>query len=275
MKNIPRIIDRVLRDVWAITPSAHEAIRNALEAHLDGNHAAIIDEIEAENRARITDADGVAVIPVFGLLGKHLSLMEMACGGCDVDAVGESIDMALADDSIHSILMHYNSAGGVVTGIPELADKIKSAGERKPTVSFTDDQCCSAAYWLARQANHVFATPSSEVGSIGVYIALLDETERLAQEGVKIETFSAGEFKLAGASFKGLTDQDRQMFQADVDKWHAKFKSAILGKREVAAQVMEGQTFDGEGAVNARLVDGLCNSLDQCLAVTSSARVKG
>jgi protease-4 len=263
----PRIISKVYNEPWCITPAKHRAIQRALEYKLAGMPMPGMPEPEdgdpEDEEMTVSNMGGVAVIPIHGILGKHLSGMEMMCGGCSVDSVCGMIESACDDELCKAIVLDINSPGGTVTGIPELANCIAECATEKPVYAFTDSECCSAAYWLASQCTAIYATPSSSVGSIGVYVALLDESRALEDAGIKVNAISAGKWKLSGAPFRPLSEDERAMFQAGVDKTYAAFKAAVTSKRQCADEVMQGQSFDGDDAVTAGLVDGLVNDIDE------------
>lgn len=272
---LPHIIRKVYSQPWCIDPVVHRSIQRALEAHLEGLTAQIPmpeSEIPEDERMEMYGDNGLCVVPIHGIIGKHLSGLEMACGGCSLDSVSAMLEDAVKDPECKAILLDINSPGGTVTGVPELADEIAEANKIKPVIAFTDAECCSAAYWLASQASAIYATPSSSVGSIGVYIALLDESRALENAGVKVNAIHAGKWKLAGAPFKPLTDEERKMFQDSVDKTHAQFKSAVSRGRNISEDSMQGQCFDGDEALTAGLIDGhftnIAGAIEAALALT-------
>ena len=262
----PRIAEKIYSSPWAIKPSQHAAIARAFESHIRGDAAQSLTEISAGVEMEISD--GIAIIPIAGVIGKHLSLMETACGGVDLDGVAAALSIAVEDENVRAIVLNINSGGGTVTGVQEISARIKAASETKPVIAYTDGQCCSAAYWMASQATAIYASPSAEVGSIGVYMALLDESASLAQQGVKVNLVKAGKFKASGAPFQPLTDDERAMFQADVDKIYRRFTSSVTERRpSVSAETMQGQTFDGEDSVGVGLTDGVADSIDEVLSL--------
>ncbi len=218
--------------------------------------------------AKSTTGESVAVIPVYGILGKHLSAFEAECGGCDVEAIGEMLDYAIASPAIKSVLLDIDSPGGVVTGIPELAAKIREATAAKPVYAFTSGQCCSAAYWIASACDAIFCTTSADVGSIGVYVALCDNSEWWKKEGLKLELIKAGEFKAMGISGKPLEDAERALIQADVDAIYEMFTADVRsGRGAIDDEVMQGQTFMGANAVSAKLVDEMVKDMNEVLDI--------
>lgn len=268
----PRILSALRAARWAATPPTIQAIADSLGAHLRGSIKGLpADQVAPPSAVpgSATKEDPVpqlAVIPVYGILGKHLSALETECGGCDVDAIGQAIDAAVRDTDIRAIVLDFDSPGGVVTGIPELATRIREADEQKPVYAFTGAQCCSAAYWLAASARAIFCTPTADLGSIGVYVALCDDSEWWKREGYKLELIKAGEYKAMGISGKPLSEQERALIQADVDAIYAMFTADVrLGRGQVADSTMQGQTFMGRAAIDVNLADELITDLDALL----------
>ena len=56
--------------------------------------------------------------------------------------------------------------------------------KEKPVYAFSSGLMCSAAYWVASQAQAIYVTPSARVGSIGVVQPVVDESEALRSQGV-------------------------------------------------------------------------------------------
>jgi protease-4 len=158
-----------------------------------------------------------------------------------------------------------------VTGIPELASLIRTISETKPVIAFTDAQCCSAAYWLASACDSIVVTPTADVGSIGVYSALVDESAAWAQEGYKLELMKAGKHKAMGIPGLPLAPEDRALIQAEVNSIYAMFTADVVANRArngatVAEDTMQGQTFMGGTAVAVGLADRVVGSLTDLLA---------
>jgi protease-4 len=216
-------------------------------------------------------AEGILVVPVHGVCARYLSAMETDCGGLDLNDTEKTLREAQADPRVQGIVLHFNSPGGTVTGIPELASLIRTISETKPVIAFTDAQCCSAAYWLASACDSIVVTPTADVGSIGVYSALVDESAAWAQEGYKLELMKAGKHKAMGIPGLPLAPEDRALIQAEVDSIYAMFTADVVANRArngatVAEDTMQGQTFMGGTAVAVGLADRVVGSLTDLLA---------
>lgn len=269
----PHIISAIRSARWAATEHVIQAIRDALATRISAEHvstasAPIARRKTAEMPGMISaePSTAVAVIPIFGILGKHLSSLETECGGCDVDEVGECIESAVEDPRISSIVLHFDSPGGVVTGIPELAAKIRAWDAIKPIYAFTDSMMASAAYWMASGCRGIFCTSSADVGSIGVYCALIDESEAWAKEGSKLVLIKAGARKGEGMPGAPISAEAVAALQTEIDTIYAMFTADVTSCRpHVGAEAMQGQTFFGAAAVTANLCDSVIPDLDTLL----------
>lgn len=208
--------------------------------------------------------DGVGIVPLVGVIGKGLSPLEKMMGAVDVNDVSAAIDAFAANPEVEKVALQISSPGGTVTGVEELANKVRNL--EKPTLAYTDSEMASAAYWIGSAADRVVASPSSTVGSIGVYMAIPDYSEAAKMQGIKMVVIKSGKFKGAGIEGTSLDEDQMSNLQASVDTIHAEFKEAVNMKRKmVKAEAMEGQTFSGKQAAAQGLVTGLADSFNDAL----------
>jgi signal peptide peptidase SppA len=208
--------------------------------------------------------DGIGIIPVVGVIGKGLSPLEKMMGAVDINDLSDQVDAMAADPAVEKIAFQVSSPGGTVTGVEELANKIRNLG--KPTMAYTDSEMASAAYWISSASDKVTASPSSSVGSIGVYMAIPDYSEAAKMAGIKMVVIKSGKFKGAGIEGTSLDEGQLGNLQEGVDTIHAEFKEAVNMKRKmVKADAMEGQTFSGKQAAAQGLVTGLADSFNDAL----------
>lgn len=264
MKSINRILTKVFNTAWLIKPEVHYSFQRELFAILEGKQA--LQFTTEDNEATVTTTvPTIGIVPVFGVIGKHLSQMEMECGGCSLDNIQAQLKAMNDDPAISKIVLYIHSPGGTVTNTPETGDLIKEVSQNKEVIAYTDSDCCSGALWLASCASRFYAAASACVGSCGVYSIYLDETRALEMAGLKVTAISAGKYKLTGASFKPLNEEETNMLMDEVKAIHAEFKAVIQSKRNVDDSVLEGQTFDGKTAANINLTDGVIPSLDKLI----------
>jgi len=262
---LERIIEAVYTQPWAILPANHRAIQQLIEAHLNG--ASLLDFTDPDEQTPAYEVSGTtAIVPIVGTILNKCSGLEAMCGAFSCQAFRQTLRTVAADDNIENIILNISSGGGIITGVPETADLIARVTSIKPVYAFTDDVIASAAYWLASQANGIFASKSAQVGSIGIYMALLDTSAMFQNEGIKVELFKAGTNKAMGLPGTSLTDDQRQILQASVDKAYQQFTSYITAKRpKVSTDTMQGLTYDTDDAVSLGLIDGELSELDELI----------
>lgn len=204
------------------------------------------------------DPDGVGVITIAGVIGKKLEDWECNCGMVDVDDIGAVLRMAVEDQNVKAVLLDIDSPGGTITGVPELAEKIRAAMQVKPVVSYTDTLMASAGYWLGSQAAAVYAAPTAAVGSVGVYIPILDISGLYQKLGLKTDVVVSGTLKAMGYPGTSLTEAQREYLQARVTETHRTFMDAVRGTRgPIAEEFFQGQCEYAERAKKAGFVDSL------------------
>lgn len=225
--------------------------------------AAGVDSPEAAAKLVPTRRPGtgsVAVIPVSGFLTQRPTFLSMLFGGTSVEAVAADVAAAMRDSSISSVVLHVDSPGGSVHGVPEAAAKIRAARGPKPLFAVADSLAASAAYWLAAQADEVIGAPSSLVGSIGVIVEHADVSAALEKEGVKVSVIRSGPDKNRAHMAEPLDDEARAELQAKVDYFARMFEADVAKGRRVSVEKVrsdfgEGLTFTPPKALTAGLID--------------------
>jgi len=187
----------------------------------------------------------VAVIPVTGIMFQRPSFFGSLFGAVGTDQIAASVRSAAADSGVKAIVLDVDSPGGETFGVPELADAVYTARGVKPVVAVANSLDASAAYWISSQATEVVASPSSMLGSIGVF-ALHEDISQLAEAaGVKVTLISAGKYKTEGNEFEPLSDEARGAVQQMVDDTYSMFVAAVARGRGVKPH--DVRTGMGEG----------------------------
>lgn len=254
-----RSLRRVYCEPWLILPTMHRTISSVLQRHVAGEVPDFAKEMMDEDEDEgMTIDDGVARISVRGVISKDISNMERMSGAVDIRDIEKLINTAAADPTVRAIILDVDSPGGTVQGVPELAARIAEVNNTKPIVAYTDGLMASAAYWLSSGAEVILASASSTVGSIGVYLAMLDESRAYELAGYKVDVIKSDQSPLKAAGIPGtaLTEAQRAELQASVDYLYGLFSGHISEHRaSVGRAAMQGQTFFGAQAVSAKLVD--------------------
>jgi signal peptide peptidase SppA len=258
----------MLHAPWAIQPEILTEMCQIYAAHRNGD-TLDIKAIEAATGRPMNNEpkpysvqNGVAVIPIEGVLSKRLSLLQQICGGQSYQTIQNDLAVALADPEVTAIVLSIDSPGGAVDGIQGAADAIYAARQQKPIAAYVDGKATSAAYWLGSSASQMFiGSDMDQVGSIGVIMQHIDTSNAEHQRGVKITDLTAGRYKATGSSHAPLSAQDRNDLQDKLDQIYGTFLDTVARNRGVDAdtvhnQMADGRVFIGQKAIDAGLVDG-------------------
>lgn len=214
--------------------------------------------------------DGIGIIPICGPIGQGLLPVEKMFGACDLFDVAAALEDFAANPKVRAVLLDLDTPGGTAMGVPEVSDLVFNFP--KPTMAYTHSLACSAGYWIGSQAQEFVCTPSSAVGSVGVFMAWFNVTEFFGKMGVFTEVIKAGTYKAMGYPGTDLTDEQRALLQAEVDELHAEFRATVKRRRMFATDdAMEGQSFAGRTAAQRGLVTGLVPNRAAALARLTAA----
>jgi signal peptide peptidase SppA len=232
---------------WLIQPEALQSMAASLRGLVD--RGGLLPK-QATESPLLTIEDGIGVVAIEGpILRKPDLFARIFFGATSSEDIGEALREAGERDDIKAVFLNIDSPGGTVAGTPELAAAVKALNGSKPVYAFSSGLMCSAAYWIASQARAIYATPSAQVGSIGVVQAVIDNSAALDKAGIKVEVFSVGKYKAMGAPGTPLTDDQRELIQSNLAEIAAEFHDAVLSRgRAIPAEAMEGQTFSGKQA---------------------------
>lgn len=227
--------------------SSHEAIQAAISAY-------------SGRQVAPTMVGDVALIDVCGPVTYKSTWYSMYFGGASIQDLQQQLRMALADPAVKTIVFKVDSPGGVIDMVPEFADEIFAARGQKPILAVADTMVCSAAYWLVAQVDTIYASTTSQLGSIGVYCEHDDYSGMLEKLGVKITLVHHGDHKVDGNPYEPLSEAAREELQASVDEIGDWFETSVARARGVKKSVVletfgQGKVFYGKQAITLGLAD--------------------
>lgn len=165
------------------------------------------------------------------------------------------------DDRVKAILIRINSPGGVVGPSQEMNEEIRRTREefKKPVIAFCSAVAASGAYYAAVAADKIYTNPGCMIGSIGALMEFVNLEKLYDWARVQRYAITTGKFKDAGAEYKPLTTEQRELFQALLNDVLSQFKGAIIDGRkmkpEFLDQYADGRVFTGAQAVKLGFAD--------------------
>jgi protease-4 len=222
---------------------------------------AVVASVSALYEVESGISDGmcnVAVLPVEGSILPFYGL-----GNFDLVVTPETVetfmDTAEEDKNIEAVLVEINSPGGTPVASQRIADRFHTSA--LPVVGLIGDIGASGGYMVAAATDYLIANPMSSVGSIGVNMSYVEESEKNEEEGLTYVQLIAGKYKDVGSPDRAITDEEKELLQADLDIVHNVFIDLVADYRELPREevemVADGSTMLGVTAEKAGLVDGL------------------
>ena len=201
-------------------------------------------------------AGGIAVIPVYGALLHRDSWCSSYATGYSY--IQTRLAAALGDKDVKGIIFDLNSYGGHVAGNFELCDQIYEGRSKKPMMALVDSRALSGGYSIASATGRIIATPSADIGSIGVVMMHMSMEKALKNYGVEVTFIFAGKHKVDGNPFEDLPADVKKALQASVEKSYEQFVSLVARNRGMDAEAVrntEARVYDADEAKSLGLID--------------------
>lgn len=164
------------------------------------------------------------------------------------------------------MILYVNSPGGAVYQSDEIYTAIRDYQNttKRPVYSYYAEYAASGAYYISACSDHIAANKYCTTGSIGVYVGPLFEVSGLLEKaGVKAEIIRSGENKAMGSSYVPLTDEQRQIYQDQVDEIYNNFVGIVAEGRgmdeEYVRMLADGRAYTASQALNNGLIDEICS----------------
>lgn len=243
----------------------------------EGLYEAIVFERYAARKRLVklpaSDDDRVAVITAMG----NIMPGEQPPGTIGGDSLGRMIRNTAEKDGVAAIVLRINSGGGSLFASEIIRQQILYARDLGvPIVVSMGAVAASGGYYIAADADQIWATPTTITGSIGVFAAFPTFHELLDRLGV--HTDGVGTTTLAGSlrPDRPLDPALKKAIDSGVAFAYQRFLEVVAQGRGLTVQdvkpVAEGRVWSAEGARTAGLVDKL-GSLDD--AVEAAANLAG
>lgn len=275
---IRNVMRSVLSTPWLIQPEKMDEIMEFLEARQSGNIPSE-DELlaafgprelaEEDDGPRIMDG-GIQVIDIMGTMAPRMNLMSRMSGGTSTMKLAQDLQAAKANPKVNTVILRVDSPGGAASFTPEAVAAVRDLATEKRVITSATNMMASAAYWVGSGATEVYASPSTQVGSIGVYSILQNVKEAYEKEGVKFTVLRAGSLKAAGNPYEELTAERQAALQKRVTDIYEQFLSGVAENRNVSMATVEssfgqGNVFLAAEAAERKMIDGVM-TFDQVLA---------
>src|SRR5690606_31626331 len=152
-----RALRAAIAEPWAITAEGLELVLSvaARENEISVEALEAYRSEHVPTAERLTKRGSVAILEARGPLFRRANLFTAISGATSYDIMRRDLQSALDDPSIRAIVMNFDTPGGEVTGVDELAKAIRAGKAIKPIMAYVGGSAASAGYWLASQATEI------------------------------------------------------------------------------------------------------------------------
>ncbi len=272
MNNYPRLAERLFNTPLLLSPEKADTIASVFNAYLLDKVAELPKyeppmNVEVASSLSLRRADGgyyttnegVAVVQVHGsLVQRGGGLRDMLSGMTGYNTIGAQISAAMRDSSVRGLILEFDSQGGEVEGVVDLASTI--ADVDKPVWAHANGIALSGAYWLAVAADKIYTSPTGMLGSIGVLMMHADRSKVMERAGVVYTPIYAGAHKVDGSPMAPLSEDARTWAQNRVNHVYDMFVDHVAGNRGLSeddVRATEAGILSAGDAVDAGLADGI------------------
>ena len=266
-----------LVDVIAYEDVYHNAIKNILKVDKDEDYNKVTILDYAKNVAttsKMSDVkDQIAIIYAQG---------EIMSGEGDVNTIGEgsmrrSLQEARKNKDVKAIVLRINSPGGSALTSDLIWREIELTKKVKPVVVSMGNYAASGGYYIACNANTIFAENNTITGSIGVFGILPNFTQLATKIGINTEQVKTHENAANYSPFLPLDEKFKAVTLEGVERIYKTFVTHVAqGRKMTFAQVdaiAQGRVWSGSEAIKNGLVDkigGLDDAIHEAAKISKT-----
>jgi protease-4 len=166
------------------------------------------------------------------------------------------------NDKIKAVVLRVNSPGGSALASEVILRELQLLHQKKPLVVSMGDYAASGGYYIASQADSIFALPTTITGSIGVFGMMFNTKAFFNQKlGVTFDSEKNAPYADFPNMTRTMTEPERKFIQNSVDTVYMTFKSRVAAGRKMTVEYVDsigqGRVWTGTAALQNGLVDRL------------------
>nr|WP_315173478.1 signal peptide peptidase SppA [uncultured Flavobacterium sp.] len=267
-----------LIDYIAYEDVYHNAIKKVLKVDKDEdyNTVSIADYTQKTTTTSVNmdSNDAIAIVYAQGEIGS---------GEGDVNEIGEgsmrrSLQEVRKDDDIKAIVLRINSPGGSALTSDLIWREIELTKRVKPVVVSMGNYAASGGYYIACNANTIFAEKNTITGSIGVFGTLPNFSVAANRYGINTEQVRTHENASNYSPFVPMDEKFKAITLEGVENIYATFIGHVAeGRKMTTAQVDaigQGRVWTGSEAVKIGLVDKIGGLREAIAEAAKLAKIK-
>ena len=229
----------------------------------------LTDYMKVKNPKTSVSDNKIAIIYATGEINTGKGSYNIIGSETTVEAIREASE----DENVKAIVLRVNSPGGSALASEIIWREINLAKQKKKVVVSMGDYAASGGYYIACNADKIFANNSTLTGSIGVF-GIVPNTKNFLNEklGVYIETVKTHKHSDIANGYRKLSDDELNVIQNSVEDIYETFITHVSEGRGIPVrkvdEIGQGRVWSGADALSIGLIDEI-GGLDD--AIVSAA----
>ncbi|MBC8753151.1 signal peptide peptidase SppA [Kordia sp. YSTF-M3] len=247
-------------------------IQNALGANSDVNRITIYEYAEYVGKKSTVkkSEDKIAVIYAQGQI-MYAEGDETFIGQ---GVINKALKEAREDDKVKAIVLRVNSPGGSALASELIWREIELTKKTKPVIVSMGDLAASGGYYIACNADKIFAEPNTITGSIGVF-GTIPNMHKLAEDmGINAEQVGTNKNAAGYSVFEPMSDEQRALIKEGIEDIYDLFTQRVADGRGMTQtavdSIAQGRVWTGNDAIKIGLVDEI-GGLDMAIQAAADA----
>ena len=221
------------------------------------------DDSEAENEIAVVYANG----DITGGEGDDATIGS--------DRLSATLRKARLDKDVKAVVLRVNSPGGSALASEVIRRELVLLKKDKPLVVSMGNVAASGGYWIAANADTLYAEPTTITGSIGVFGLVPDFSGFFANKtGITFDRVVTGPYADIMSGVRPMRPDEEVIIQGSVNRIYDDFLKLVSAGRKLSIDsvqaLAQGRVYTGKQALELGLVDRMGTEED---AIACAARM--
>jgi protease-4 len=219
--------------------------------------------------------DKVGIIVASGIILDG----EQPTGRIGGDTLADLLVRARNDDQIKAVVVRVDSGGGSAIASEVISREIELTRDSgRPVFVSMGSVAASGGYWIAAQADQIWATPTTITGSIGIFGAFPTFEKSLKSLGITSDGVGTTKLSDAFDPSRPLNELVAQSMNQMIERGYQRFIERVAQGRnmepDAVEKIAQGRVWAGTTAKRLGLVDQIGNLQDTIRAAAEQAELK-
>lgn len=183
-------------------------------------------------------------------------------------AINKSLKIAREADRIKAVVLRVNSPGGSALASELIWRELELTRAVKPVVVSMGDLAASGGYYIACNADKIFAESTTITGSIGAFGTLPNVNQLATNIGINAEHVVTNKNAITYSFFEPLNNNQRYFLKEGLNDVYELFTNRVAQGRNISQdkvkEIGQGRVWTGNSALKNGLVDEI-GGLDEAL----------